>query len=344
MKECMPADKNTSQRKLKYNYVFFFARYDFWHAVLGEELYNNDQVHIYKMAFNGNKLLEKLFYYHWAVRSNRRFKLPFKNVWFKKMYRQNFKNDLPLCFVYMGDSNILCGTKFTDYVRKQDPRNRQVIIFDDLISKGREKTLETIRKKVDLLISYDKGEAEKYGVEYFQEDTYSKLIEEPETPNFKQDVYFLGAAKDRLPKIMATYEKLHSNGVSCKFMLAGVPEEQRIVAEGIEYTTGISYMENLQNVLESRCVLEIIQGGSCDITMRALEAIAYRRKFATDCQICEDSVFNPGQFQSFTTVDELDVDFFKEPFMPVDYPIRLDMNPMRRLYFIQEQLENHNHE
>lgn len=342
MKECTPEGNHTEPQELKYNYVFFFARYDFWHAVLGEELYNSDYVHIYKMAFNGSKLQEKLFYYHWAVRSNRKFKLPFKSIWFKKMYRQNFKNDLPLCFVYMGDSNILCGTEFTDYVRKQDPRNRQVIIFDDLISKGREETLEEIRKKVDLMISYDKGESEKYGIEYFQEDTYSRLLEEPEVPEFKQDVYFLGAAKDRLPKIMAVYEKLYAAGISCKFMLAGVPEEQRVEAEGIEYTTGIDYMENLKNVLESRCVLEVIQGGSCDITMRALEAIAYRRKFVTDCQICDSEVFNPGQLQVFTEPENLDIDFFKELFSPEDYPIRLDMNPMRRLYFIQEQLEKQN--
>lgn len=337
MKECTLADKP----ELHYNFVFCFAHYDYWEAILGRELYDCENVHIYDGAFEGGILLNKLFHLHWSYRINAKINLPFKRIWFRKMYRQKFPNNLPLCFVFMSPNYILHDGGWCKYLHKKSKENRQVVIHSDLISKKCRYDYQLVRDKIDLATTYDLAEAQKFNIHYFQETTYSKLIPEPKTHTFKQDVYFLGAAKDRLPKIMATYEKLRSMGVKCKFMIAGVPETQRVEAEGIEYTDGISYRDNLQNIIESKCVLELIQGGSCDITTRALEAIAYRRKFVTDCQICDTNYFNSGQLHVFTDPETLDPAFFAEPYTPENYPPQLDMNPLRRLYDIQEQLEAH---
>lgn len=323
---------------MNFNFVFLFAEGDFWQAILGKELYHGENSRVYKTAFNGNPLLQKLYHYHWAYSLNEKVRMPFKRLWFRKMYHQSFSNGLPLCFVFMGGNNIRFDAGFCDYVRKRDPRNKVVVLHEDLISKKIHYNYEEIRRKVDLAITYDAAEAKQYHIEYFQGLTYSKLIPEPDTPEFKYDVYFLGAAKDRLPRIMDAYHYFHDCGLRCKFVIVGVPKEKRIPADDIEYNY-ISYEENLRNIIKSRCVLEIIQSGASDITMRALEAIAYRRKFITDCPLDLRSFFNDGQLAQFAAINEVPEGFTNEVYDPNDYSPRVDLNPIKRLYFIQQKLE-----
>lgn len=342
MKECMREDNRTVSEKspeLHYNFVFFFAGDDYWKAILGKELYESEYVRVYEGAFDGSPLLKKLFHYHWAYSINRKIRLPFKRIWFRKMYRQKFAHDLPLCFVYMGANSIRFDGGFCKYVRKKSPCNRQVVLHNDLIGKKLDYDYSTIKNKVDLCTTYDKAEAEKFGIHYFQETTFSKLLPEPEHAEFEQDVYFLAAAKDRLPKILRVYQRLHDAGLKCKFMIAGVPAEQQIAGEGLTYTKGISYRDNLENVIHSRCILELIQGDSVDITTRAVEAIAYRRKLLTDCQICDPSLFHEDQLQIFKEPESIDISFLQRNYSPNDFDPRIDLNPLRRLYDIQNELE-----
>ena len=339
MKECTPEDRYKDSEGLHYNFVFFFAGDDYWKAILGKELYESPNVHVYKGAFEGSKLLKKLFKMHWSYRINSKFELPLKSIWFHKMLKQTFPKDLPLCFVYMGGNGIRYDGGFCRYVRKTLPNARQVILHNDLISKKCNYDYSIIRNKVDLATTYDLNEAKEYGIHYFQETTYSRLIEAPEDVSFAQDVYFLGAAKDRLPMIYSVYQKLTRAGVKCKFQIAGVAPEKQIPGEGLEYITGISYEESLRHVIQSKCVLELIQGGSCDITTRALEAIAYRRRLLTNCTMCNQDFFHDGQLQIMTDPEKIDISFFKKDMSPTEYTPKLDMNPLRRLYDIQEQLE-----
>ena len=105
--------------QLKYNFVFWGVSYDYLRPILGEELYTSEYVHIYKGAFEGCRLLQKFFHYHWAYKINKRINLPLKSLWFKKLYKQTFKNDLPLCFVYLGGHILLYDRGFTEYVRQK---------------------------------------------------------------------------------------------------------------------------------------------------------------------------------------------------------------------------------
>lgn len=340
MKECMQADK----QELHYNFVFFFAADDYWQAILGKELYECPNVHVYRGAFEGSGLLQKLFKVHWSYRLNSKVELPLKSVWFSKMLRHKFPQDLPLCIVYMGGNSIRYDGGFCNYVRRKLPDARQVILHNDIIAKKCHYDYSLIRNKVDLATTYDLGEAEKYGIHYFQETTYSKLVQEPEEVRFEQDVYFLGAAKDRLQTIYAVYRTLSGAGLKCKFQIAGVAPEQQIEGEGLEYITGISYAESLEHVIRSKCVLELTQGESCDITTRALEAIAYRRRLLTNCAMCDPKIFHDGQLQIFSDPTQIDAEFIRQPMTPTQYAPLLDMNPLRRLYDIQEQLEKQKNE
>lgn len=325
--------------ELKYNYVILFADDDYWKAILGKELYQHEQIKVYEKAFEGNRFLKMLFRLHWSYSINSKFNLPLKSIWFRKIYNQKFSKERPLCFIYMGANNIRYDGGFTDYVRKRSSKNRQVILHNDLISKKCKYDYRLVRDKVDLATTYDLDEAKKYGISYFCETTYSKLLPEPETVDFKYDVYFLGAAKDRFEKILQVYDKLSNDGLKCLFLIAGVSPEAQVERDGIQYISGISYLENLQYVIESKCILEIIQSDSCDITTRVLEAAAYRRKLLTDCSQCDEAYFNEGQLQKIGSVEDIDTESLKQDYDPNDFPPKLDMDPMNRIYFIEKNIE-----
>lgn len=44
----------------------------------------------------------------------------------------------------------------------------------------------------------------------------------------------------------------------------------------------LSYQEVLQNTLQARCILEIVQAGQRAPTLRQFEAVCYHRKFLTN--------------------------------------------------------------
>lgn len=325
--------------KFHYNFVFYYVRDDYLKQAIGLELLTHPQVRIYKEAFRGPYFLQKLYHLHTSYSLNSKINIPFKFIWFRRMYKQNFNNNMPICFIYIGGNMIRFDGGFTEYVKKRNSRNRVVMLHLDLISKNVNYDYNTIKDKVDLAITYDKEEARKYGIHYFQETTYSKPIIAMENPAFKQDVYFLGMAKDRLEEIYAVYQYLTIRGVKCKFLIAGVPEEKRISGKGLEYISRISYDENVRNVIESKCVLEVVQGGSSDITLRVKEAIAYERRLISNCPADLKEFFNPNQLIQFDEVSDIDTKLAKASLPAEGFPPKMDMNPLKRLYDIQEQLE-----
>lgn len=332
-------EQNSVPKRLKYNFVFMFARDSWWDVIFGEDLHNCPNVHIYKNAFNGNKLQDFLFRAHWSYSINSKINLPFKKFWFKKMYTQKFEQDLPLCFVYMGGNNLRFDGGFTDYVRRQSHLNKQVVYHADLISKKCQYDYNIVRNKVDMAITYDKSEAERYKINFFEELSFSKPVPDLNPPVFEYDVYFLGAVKNRYKEIMEVYDFLSKNNVKCKFVLAGVPTECQVVRDGIEYTKGISYKENLENIIKGRCVLELVQKGSSGITLRTREAVAYGRKLLTNKENPTVSFFSTGQLHNFSDIKEIDVAALREDYHPSEFTAKADVSPMQWLYYIQDELD-----
>jgi hypothetical protein len=93
----------------------------------------------------------------------------------------------------------------------------------------------------------------------------------------KNDFYFLGAIKNRKNEI--DNARCLLNGYKCLFCIPKNSEEF------------ISYKENLINVEESRCLVEIVQGNQYDITLRPLEALAFKKKLITNNKHIKDYEF-----------------------------------------------------
>ncbi len=337
MKECIPADN----RAFKYNYVILFATGDYFKHIFGDFSKQNNNLKIFEYAFESNTFLQTLFRLHWSYRINRKINLPFKRIWFRKIYKQHFERDLPLCFIYLGGNSIRYDGGLTKYIRKKSSKNRQVLVHFDLISKKCKYDYSIVRNKVDMAVTYDKNEAEKFVIDCHPMNFYTRTLPITEPAAFEYDAYFLGNAKDRMSQIMDVYYKLTGAGLRCHFLLANVPQQQQVNLKGIHYVRSISYEENLSFVQKSKCIVEIGQYGSSANTMRLSEALTYHRKLLTNCAaIKNDPCYIQENMLVFSDAKDIDINFLREP---IDYRAfddrPIDLSVENFLSFIEGILE-----
>ena len=337
MKECTQTGNWTP----KYNFVFLFARESFFTSIFGTDFYRGEHSRVYRQAFSGNELLQKLFRFHWAYKVNQKVNLPLKSIWFRRICRQDFAEERPLCYVYLGGNSIRYDGGLTAYIRKKDPPARQVVLHLDLISKKCKYDYSIIRNKVDAAVTYDRGEAEKYGINWYPGRFYNRTLPLTEPAEFETDVYFLGNAKDRLDQILAVYHQLRSQQLRCRFLLTGVPQERQEDLEGIQYIDGISYEENLQYVQSSKCILEIGQHGSDAATLRLSEAVTYHRLLLSNCSDIKNcEYYIPETMSFFTSADDIDLKFLKKE---IPYEVfrkrNIDFSMDRFLQYLEQILE-----
>lgn len=321
----------------RYNYVFYNFFEDYYQPI-ALPLDKLPFVKVYGYAFKANKFLQKLFILHWSAKINRWIKLPLKRLWFKKMIQGNFDNSKPCCYVFLTGKYILEDERLYKYIKSLNPDNKAVVLCGDLISK-KNWDMQNVNSMCDMVLTYDRGEAEKYDIEFYPwEDIYG-AIEEVTTPaEFETDVYFLGFAKDRLEDIHNAYKVFSEAGLRCKFIICGTQEKDRVQGEGLYYTAPISYRENLRNVNNSRCILEVIQGGSCAPTLRLREACTYKRKLISNNTnpVYREQLDCENLFV-YSDASEVDPGFAKAPIAYEGFT-EVAQDPMRFIGYLEKQL------
>ncbi|MCQ2418830.1 MAG: hypothetical protein MJ085_03485 [Clostridia bacterium] len=328
MKECTPADKP------KYNYIFYKVTQDYLKPLF-VPLRKYDYVRVYDRAFDGSRFLQKLFFFHFSERANRHIRLPFKRLWFRKICKKDFENDKPCCYFFNGGKYLREAPEIYDYIKKLNPENKVVVYFLDLIEKTAG-SIECFRNCSDAIISYDRGDAEKHKIDCFEEIAYGAITNVTEPTEFDWDVYFLGFAKDRLARIHSAYRVLTAAGLRCNFIICGTKIEDRIEGAGLHYQDPISYAENLENVKKSRCILELMQGGSNAATLRTQEAITYKRKLLTDhVSAMGQPYFNKDFMSVFSEPEEIDTTFAKQPIDYSAFDFAYDLSPHKLIDYLE---------
>lgn len=335
MKEC-----TQTANSFHYNYFFYGVDEDYIQALFGDlKKYPNVHFHPYG-AGTRNPLIRTLFKIHWSAKLNSRVRLPFKRIWFRKMCSYDFKNDLPICYIFLGGQYIAGNSKLQNYIWARNPDNRIVIQYEDLIRKKNYKNFELVRASADYLVTYDADEAKDYHICLFDKQIYSPIQEPTQPSKFDYDVYFLGFAKDRLDLIHRIYRKLSADGLKCCFIICGTKPEDRIEADGIIYSQPIPYAKNISYLQKSRCVLELVQAGSDGFTLRTQESICYHRKLLTNhLSITKQSFYEPGYISTFSDETQIDTKFLTEPINESLFENAPDLSPDNYLTFLEQLLE-----
>lgn len=224
------------------------------------------------------KLLVRL---NFSDKVNRMVSTPFSRLVYPLIYKPNFGEKKPLCYLFFGNVQYVYQSSFLDYLRSTYPDMKLVLYMQDLISRNSKLKFDACREKFDLILSYDKGDAVKYGLP-FHPTPMSDVFFESDPNLSKSDVYFCGFAKTRYPLIHELYKKYTELGLKCDFHIMQHPNNEEKI-KGIHYEDKIfTYEQNIQHVLNTKAVLEIMQEGADGFTPRVWESIIYGKHLLTN--------------------------------------------------------------
>ena len=147
---------------MNYNYVYFGNSADYMKISFGDLKDVDFAKYLYKRIDTDNKFLTKLYQLHTSPKTNRFFRLPGQGFWNKMMFRGTFPEKKPLCFIFYPRSRYLQNGAI-EYLRKKYPDCKITLVFQDLVKYAYPVGLEEVLKKVDIALSFDHADAEKYG-------------------------------------------------------------------------------------------------------------------------------------------------------------------------------------
>lgn len=269
---------------------------------------------------------------------NKYLKTPFKGYVYPRLFPHIFNDDKPICYLFFANWFFLFNSTYPEYIKKQNPRNKCVLYTQDLIKRHKYLKMEEVSKKMDLLLSYDKGDSEEYGM-LFYPTPMSKNPFELEEKEEKSDFYFCGKAKGRYETVQELFRKLTKQGYTCDFNILEMPSDAEHL-EGIHYQDKlIDYKENLTHVLNTRCVVEVMQDGADGFTPRLWESILYDKHLLTNNPVLENSHYYIQENIHLLKngVDGQDYNWIKHD---VSYPEELkdSLSPINLLKFIDSHL------
>ena len=330
---------------MKYNYIIINRTGCFYDYAYGEEISGLDYAY-YDSSFPKNKFLKLLNRIHTSNKLNDIVDLPCKSIWsviqsqfYKKKLKYMENDNLPVCFILFSDCLPLEKYGFSKILKNEFPDSKIVYYFQDLIclDKNKKEFVQNIPKNIDAVYSFDMKDAEKYNL-YFHNISYSlPKYDKKRVPMY--DVFFLGAAKNRLPEIIAAYEVLRKQNIKCLFFIIGVDKSARKYEDEINYCDFVSYDDYLEYLQDSKCVLEIMQKNGTGNTIRTNEVIAYDKLLLSNNQcLLSNSLYDSEYMKVFDDLSLIDVkDFLKK--YPAKYQNKERMLPSQFFKDIEADLE-----
>ena len=318
---------------MKYKYVIFQPPYDYYdityHDVKNEA--NVQFINIYP-AF-GSLFEKKLCLMHRSSKYNSLIKLPFQSIWNPLFFKSKFCDNSNLCFLFSAGTVYLEKYGFVSYLKRKYPTAKFVCFYQDIISSVRNYSFDDIRKIFDYVISYDLDEANHNGL-IFHNTVFSNYPVPPNDSIELSDVYFVGAAKNRYNAIISMFEFLTEQGLKCDFNIIGVPQENQRYTENIHYLSYMSYVENLQHVVKTKVVLEMMQNNAVGASLRVWESIMYEKHLLTNnVGIKRLDVYNPNYMHLIET-GKLNIREWVNKDVFYDGDVKDSIKPYRLLEFI----------
>lgn len=176
------------------------------------------------------------------------------------------------------------------------------------------KNLELLRKEGVSLHTFDTKDSIDYSMVYH--NTFYNMNVDSYSSKIEYDFYFLGAAKKRRDEIDKVRKEL--NNFRCNFLIPSSTNDY------------ITYEKNLSYIRESNCIVEIVQSNQYDITLRPLEALAFKKKLLTNNHHIKRYPFYNKQNIFILGEDNINLigDFLDTPFVEIDGEIvkQFDIN------------------
>lgn len=228
---------------------------------------------------------------HNSPKVNKIFNVPFRGIWAKSIIDPETRNALSkddrICFCFSALSYPLLKNNIIEYLKRRYPLCKTMCFLNDIASLYYDRfpdfSVEELKKKFDVVITYNPIDAEKYDLVLDRPRLYV-FDDGSQTEEINNDVFFIGDNKDRIDEIHRIYSLLSGHGLKCDFSVINVPEEKQQYKGKIKYNSYLPYSEVVKAVKGSRAVLNIIQANSEGITLRDYEAIGMGKVLITNAK------------------------------------------------------------
>ena len=200
---------------------------------------------------------------------------------------------------------------------------------------GREK-LTGFLSQFDLVLTYDRQDAEEYHYEYMELPVWT--AKETAPVNAEYDVYFCGRGKGREGLLNGIYEHLEAGGARPMMVISG--EGRTDGREGhFHVQSWRPYSEVVEQMKKARCVLEILAGSNTSATLRYKEAVVYNKKLLTNNPHASAMpYFDARWMRIFEKPEDIDVQWLLDD-EPVDYGYRGDFSAKRFLEKVEALID-----
>lgn len=313
-----------------YNFVIYTDGFNSLEDMLFGDVSHRDNVHIVsKNRCIKNKILQRIFRLHFSFRINNYLSLPFKHIWFSSL-DYTFSNDNTTIYLFL---TSWYHPEYFEYLRKKHPTCKLAFYFGDtVISKKRvmkNLKISYLNKIMDFVGSYNPKDVKQYGLSYLPM-CYSKYSNTNNLPKKeKKDLIFIGASRSRMDLILRCYEQAKLDGVNYLFYVVNhdksdlqVEDENFILTD-----TPMGYNDYLGHVMNSECILEIVDPETEGGTLRLWDAIMYNKKIVTNNRSVLSSKFFNIDYIKYSE-NFLDINFKKMiNNMIVDYKYNGENSP-----------------
>ncbi|MDD6157398.1 MAG: hypothetical protein PUB52_10330 [Lachnospiraceae bacterium] len=265
-------------------------------------------------SFTQNKIVSLFNRLYWSTKINQYITLPFKKKWLKHKIKKfiQLRESMPapkkpICFLLFSTCVPWEKFDFSAMLKKTFPDCKIIYYFSDLVEINpiRKKFVQEIPNSIDLIYTYDLGDARKYNLRYYH-FPYSDIsdIYPKHSPMF--DISFVGQAKNRLNEIVDAYTILRDKGYTCDFYVVGVPRKKQILKKEIHYCNWISYKRYLKIVQNSKVILEVVQKNSRGSSVRVNDAIVFKKVLISNNPFLrDDPLFSESYIYIYETLNEL---------------------------------------
>lgn len=247
---------------------------------------------------------------------------------------------------------------FIHFLKEMYPKSKYVFYYNDIIETCYPECIDMIKQEFDLVLTFDKGDAERYDLEYYGE-VYSKNTIKRYDDIKPFDAFFVGSDRHRFDIIMKTFKKLADLGQKVVYYIFDVLPDNRnrfreYLADAeyendkISYKNSVLYIDvycpyqrTLALIDKCKYMVEITLSAQNAATLRLLEATVYNKKLITNCRAAEEKpYFSKNNVLFFTDIDKVDnqklLSFLNSPSDTVDY----DFSPLKMVEYCKHRLTN----
>ncbi len=174
------------------------------------------------------------------------------------------KNIQKYNLVILGENNF--NPNFTKYIKKHNPNCRIIMFYWNCIHEGYKRFLKD--PNIDEFYTFDKNDAKKYNLKY-NSQFYTKDLKIPKR-KIINDVVFCGRAKGRENTLNNLQKIFNEHNLKSKFIVT------------IKEKDFYPYDNYLNDISESKAVLDIFAGEQVGLSLRPMESIFFEKKLITN--------------------------------------------------------------